>query len=345
MKLDDKIIKGKQYIDRLRNEYIEKHTRFQERDELIAENNIEKREIKGYHGREILELLQNADDAYQKSIDRGESPQCKLKVTICYKNNVLTVTNTGTCFDEAGIKAIVQGNNSPKSGKYIGNKGTGFRSVLNWAEKVRIFSGNFSVEFSKEIADKILEELKDKVQIQKQIKRNSHLYIPMLAVPYNIENRGYSDITTIEVVTDPTKLNDDFSVSKQLENIDLRILLLLPNISQIDIITDDNHIIYRRNINTDALESISLEKTIDGNVEVEEGTEGVELTYNASVVGQIITVNNLSYFFNQDMNVVERLAVNNGDIINIDPTETNSYNVDGVVNRGLWKLIENQYDR
>ena len=82
-----------------------------------------------------------------------------------------------------------------------------------------------------------------------------------------------------------------------------------------------------------------------GNVEVEEGTEGVELTYNASVVGQIITVNHLSNYFNENMTVVERLTVNNGDIINIDPTETNSYNVDGVVNRGLWKLIENKYDR
>ena len=82
-----------------------------------------------------------------------------------------------------------------------------------------------------------------------------------------------------------------------------------------------------------------------GNVEIEEGTEGVDLTYNASVVGQIITVNHLSNYFNQDMNVVERLAVNNGDIINVDPTETNSYNVDSIVNKGLWKLIENQYDR
>lgn len=82
-----------------------------------------------------------------------------------------------------------------------------------------------------------------------------------------------------------------------------------------------------------------------GNVEIEEGTEGVDLTYDSSVVGQIITVNNLANYFNQEMNVVERLVVNNGDIINIDPTETNSYNVDSIVNKGLWKLIENQYDR
>ena len=270
MRHEEEIVKGKQYINKLRQEYIENHIRFQERDELIAENNIEKRDIKGYHGREILELLQNADDAYQKSIDKGDKPQCELQVTICYKNNILTVTNTGTCFDEAGIKAIVQGNNSPKSGKYIGNKGTGFRSVLNWAEKVRIFSGYFNVEFSKETAEKILEENGDNPQIKKQMENRRNLYIPMLSVPVNIDNAEYNDTTTIEVVIDPMKLNDDFSVSRQIENIDLRILLFLPNISQIDIINDDNIIVYKRNNNPNASHSISLEKIIDGNVEIEE---------------------------------------------------------------------------
>ena len=71
----------------------------------------------------------------------------------------------------------------------------------------------------------------------------------MLAVPVYIENGRYNDTTTIEVVIDSMKLNDDFSVSRQIENIDLRILLFLPNISQIEIITDDNCIVYRRNNN------------------------------------------------------------------------------------------------
>ena len=82
-----------------------------------------------------------------------------------------------------------------------------------------------------------------------------------------------------------------------------------------------------------------------GNVEVQQGNSGVNLSYNASVVGQIITVNHLNTYFNVPMNEVERLTVNDGDIISIDPTETNSYNVDGVVNTGFWKLIENKDDR
>ena len=143
---------SQKYIETLREEYIENHTRQQERDELIVENNIEKRDIKGYHGRELLELLQNADDAYQKSIDLGAKPDCELIVTIKYIQNILTIANTGTFFDKDGIKAIVQGNNSPKTGKYIGHKGTGFRSILNWAQNVKIFSGDYAVEFSKEFA-------------------------------------------------------------------------------------------------------------------------------------------------------------------------------------------------
>lgn len=82
-----------------------------------------------------------------------------------------------------------------------------------------------------------------------------------------------------------------------------------------------------------------------GNVEVQQGNQGVNLSYNASVVGQIITVNGLNTYFNVPMNEVERLTVNDGDIISINPTETNSYNVDGVVNTGFWKLIENKDDR
>ena len=237
---------GQVFVDKLRKEYIEKHTKEGELENLIVENNIESRDVKGYHGREILELLQNADDAYQKSIDIGEKPDSELVVTIKYIENVLTVTNTGTCFDKEGIKAIVQGNHSPKTGKYIGNKGTGFRSILNWAKSVRIFSGDYNVEFSKKIALEEFEKIKDLPQIQKQLSKRANLYLSMLALPTNIKSHVKNNNTTIEVEIDSDKLNDDYSVTKQIDNIDLRILLFLPNISTIEIITENNHVIYKR---------------------------------------------------------------------------------------------------
>lgn len=152
------------------------------------------------------------------------------------------------------MKAIVQGNNSPKDGKYIGNKGTGFRSILNWAKNVKILSEGFNVLFSKQIADDFFESIKKEEQIIKQLKKKKTLYVPMLAVPKIIENSTYNDSTMIEIEIDEEKQKDDFSVSKQLESIDIRILLFLPNISKISINTDNKNIIYKRS-------NLSLDKT------------------------------------------------------------------------------------
>ncbi|NLU26545.1 MAG: hypothetical protein GXX00_05225 [Hungateiclostridium thermocellum] len=261
---------SQRYVDTLREEYISKHLRVQERDELIYENNIEKRDVKGYHGREILELLQNADDAYQKSIIEGNKADCELEVLIEFKNNVLTVSNTGTVFDKDGIKSIVQGNISPKSGKYIGNKGTGFRSVLNWADEIRIHSGDFHVRFSKEIADEIFQRIKSERQIEKQLMKQPNLYIPMLAVAQNIEPYQKHNMTTIEIVVNPEKTQDDFGVAEQINNIDLRILLFLPNINRITIETEDKHISYEREVRKDEMKSVILRKYENSIIQLEE---------------------------------------------------------------------------
>lgn len=264
------------YIDTLRKEYIENHKREQIREDLIQENHVEKRDVRGYHGREILELLQNADDAYQKSIDQGNRPGEDLIVEIAYIDGCLKISNTGTFFDEDGIKAIVQGNNSPKKGKYIGNKGTGFRSILNWASSVRIYSGEFAVEFSKSYAKEIFDTIKETPQIAKQLQKEKNLYIPMLAVPKNIPHDRPGDRTTIEVDVDPKKSKDEYSVKKQLDTIDLRILLFLPNVSEISITTDDKHVVYQRSKMGSLIESglswadITLSKVVDNEIEYSE---------------------------------------------------------------------------
>jgi len=227
-----------QYIDKLSNEFIETHKKPQEIETLAQLNNRESEDIKGYHGREILELLQNIDDAFEKK--KKENPDIKetAKAKIDFKNNVLTISNTGTCFDKDGIKSICAGNLSTKDSDYLGNKGTGFRSVLNWANKICIYSGGFNVKFSQEIANTIFEEIKDEPQIKKnieyQIKLNKTLYIPILSVPQNtksIEKNGYD--TIIKITIDEQKNKDDFSVEKQIEIFDFRTLLFLPNISEI----------------------------------------------------------------------------------------------------------------
>lgn len=259
---------AQKFINTLKNEYKEDHIKEQERDRLIEENHLEKQYRVGYHGREIFELLQNADDAYQKSINEGMKPAEELKVDIVFKNNILLVNNSGTFFDKDGIKAIVQGNNSTKSEGYIGNKGTGFRSLLNWASKIKIHSGEYHIEFSKEIAQKIFDEIKDKPQIQKQREKYNNLHIPMLAVPEYINNLETSDITSIEITVDEQKNNDKFSVENQLKEIDINILLFLPNLHQIHILLDNEEITYKKEFTQN--DTIILHKITSTSTQTEE---------------------------------------------------------------------------
>lgn len=258
-----------EYIDKLRNDFIKAQIISSELDSLIEKNNVEQRDVRGYHGREILELLQNADDAYQKLKNEGNAPDCELEIDISYINNILTISNTGTSFDEDGVKAIVQGNNSPKKKGFIGNKGTGFRSILNWAQSVEIDSGAFHIIFSEELANKVFNDIRNEPQIVKQLKKEPNLYIPMLAVPQNKDNASISNKTTIRIAIDPQKSNDEYSVDKQLNEIDLRILLFLPNVSSIKISTDEKVIEYERAKDEESHE-VLLEKKIDGNIVVSE---------------------------------------------------------------------------
>ncbi len=243
----------KKFIDDIRRENIENLTKPGIRHSLVNEYNIEIRETKGYHGREILELIQNADDAYQKSINLGQKPNEDLEVKIIYNKSTLIIENSGTVFDEAGIRAIVYGNDSTKSAnEFIGNKGTGFRSILNWANRIVIKSGYFNIEFSEEIANEIFEDIKDEDQIKKQIqeqwlKTNTPLHIPMLLLPQFIGDNDYYEKTRIEITLDENKLKNDISdVENQINRIDKYILLFLPNVTKISIDLNGTINIYER---------------------------------------------------------------------------------------------------
>lgn len=243
----------KKFIDEITKQNIEDLTKPGIRHNLVNEYNIELRETKGYHGREILELIQNADDAYEKSINLGQKPNEDLEVKIIYNKSILIIENSGTVFDEAGIRAIVYGNDSTKpANEFIGNKGTGFRSTLNWAKRIVIKSGYFNIEFSKEIANKIFEDIKDEEQIKKQIqeqllKTNTPLHIPMLLLPKFIEDNDYYEKTRIEITLDENKLKNDISdVENQINRIDKYILLFLPNVTKISIDLNGTTNIYER---------------------------------------------------------------------------------------------------
>ena len=280
---------AQKFIETITREFKEKHTKTQTESDLIFINNVERENVKGYHGREILELLQNADDAYQKALDEGKQ-LAELNVCIKLSNNVLSISNTGTFFDEDGIKAIIQSYNSPKRGKYIGNKGTGFRSVLNWAEKIRIFSGVFHLEFSREIANKIFDSISGAEQILNQRKKYPQLYVPILSVPKYIEESSEYDpnATTIEITIDPKKNEDDYNVEAQLKNIDFRILLFLPNTSKITITIDGEEKVYERTKSASKVNGDTSKAIIDKQSKVSLKKHGNEVVEEYDLFERIV---------------------------------------------------------
>ena len=103
---------------------------------------MENARAKDYHGRELLELLQNVDDAYEELCQQDSSKRGReVEAFIEYTGNILRVQNNGTTFNEDSINRLCQGGVSGKKKYYIGNKGIGFRSVLNWASEIRLYSG------------------------------------------------------------------------------------------------------------------------------------------------------------------------------------------------------------
>jgi len=116
---------------------------------------------KEYRGRELIELLQNTEDAaYEDERTRG-----KGKVVITLKNSSLIIENTGKPFDFEGIHSIMLADDSPKDPllkDVIGNKGLGFRSILSWAEIIKISSSKVCVEFSQNGVSNLEQEILSK---------------------------------------------------------------------------------------------------------------------------------------------------------------------------------------
>lgn len=123
--------------------------------ELVSHFNREVSALDGYRGRQLLELLQNADDA---GVNAGSA--CRLRIDL--SRDRLLVANTGRPFDTKGLTSLVVSDCSPKQldrNRFIGCKGLGFRSVLAWTDRPLISSGPYEVVFDRCRAIEVVRDL------------------------------------------------------------------------------------------------------------------------------------------------------------------------------------------
>ena len=206
-----------------------------------------------YRGREIYELLQNAEDEMAEFI----------KIHLDCGTQTLSVSNGGSkCkpFSEKGFCSIMMAEMSPKlehKQSYIGNKGLGFRSILNWAEEIKIYSSGVCCTFSPEIAEKnwianirtkfsddLIKEHEEFAKIH-----NRTCPVATLAIPTVEDAQVESDITTRIVIR--YKKECEESIKDQINSLSGKVLLFLSNIKKIDIQVDLEHTTIKKEVDSE----------------------------------------------------------------------------------------------
>jgi hypothetical protein len=211
-------------VEEIRNRYFDEYKTSKYR--LESDFKEDEQRKTDYHGRELLELLQNVDDAAVNTTLSG------VDVLLEYKNNIFTVANNGTVFTQETIERLCHGSASNKSDNFIGNKGTGFRSLLNWGKQIEIHSGGFHVGFSQDFADKEFSKLLEESEIIKEQQLNiPNLSIPALHCPFEAESIETSYDTVIRIITDESFQNDQQNILNQINSFDYKTLIFLPNIT------------------------------------------------------------------------------------------------------------------
>ena len=187
--------------------------------------------VDDYKGRVILELLQNADDA-QINFESNSTIVGDAFIEFELTGKSLIVRNGGYPVNSDGIESLACMRLSPKDKKVtIGNKGIGFKSVLEITDQPIIHSSPFHFMFSEEHAHKILKE----TNLLDKLGKNS--YYPIFRFPVKLsteqEKEGNGQWAT-EILL-PLRDCKAFEASqKMLEKITPEMLIFLHGLKRIE---------------------------------------------------------------------------------------------------------------
>ena len=221
--------------------------------ELEAFVNRTDRIVRDYNGRQIFEMLQNMDDQM-----RGDVPDNDRCSEVCLDKNggTLSFRNNGRPFSFGGIVSILRPDISPKEKQpTIGNKGLGFRSLLNWKpQELVIRAGGIELRFSAKVAERNVVA-HDNFRRAVEALRDKGKELPILSFPDIRKREGAQEWTTeVEL----RGLGEDAieSIEKELREFHSETLLFLPNLREVKILIEDGE-------TSEALYSTSRWETID----------------------------------------------------------------------------------
>ncbi len=166
---------------------------------LIADYYGERKIVRDYQGREILELLQNANDAAAEKGIAG-------RVAIRLLKDGLIIANTGRLFTSEGVESLCIADLSPKrfnKRNLIGQKGLGFRAILNWSHHPIIISGSLSLTYSlnkiRQVYEKILLHYPAiKEALDAENTDQTDIILPLLTFPAFLDQSNANDLLNTE---------------------------------------------------------------------------------------------------------------------------------------------------
>jgi hypothetical protein len=207
---------------------------------------------KDYHGREVLELLQNAADQAVLAKVRG-------KVHIELASEYLLFANNGTPFSKKGVQSLQNPHVSAKrSAKLVGNKGLGFRSILNWSFQPAIFSGNLTLAYTREKLRSLEQALTSKSEqyakeLSEGFSKGESPRLPLLPFPLFGDEENPIELSSFNsamisrcetlkkegfdtVIAMPfTNVEAFKNADEQLSKLDIELLLFVKGLGEIDI--------------------------------------------------------------------------------------------------------------
>jgi len=235
---DSRNLTPEQFIAAINRE-IETRVRTFSGDQSVLESflNRSKDVVSEYNGRQIFEMLQNVDDQLDASPvdcldeDRERSRFCQIEFN--EDAGTLVFRNKGRPFSCDGVKSIMYPDRSPKKkeGKLtIGNKGLGFRSLLNWQPaRIVIRSNGLSFSFSN-------EDVKGALDRHLNIDRRIEFNLPMLTFPTANRDLERQTAWTTEIELSGIPLEVRGQIREELEKFEAEVMLFLPKLRWVEIL-------------------------------------------------------------------------------------------------------------
>ena len=206
-----------------------------------------------YHGRFLIELLQNAADASRRADGQPGRSRAVVRIT---KGPALLVANEGSPMDARTVIESLGhiGASTKAEGEAIGHKGIGFKSVLEITRTPEIYSGlrnptpTLAVGFDPDVAREKIQNATNNweawlADVQGLDERDEYAAVPILRFLYwiddlpaevaDLKEQGFDTVVRLpfdERFTEHTGLHRDAwleAVRRAVEDISDQILLLL----------------------------------------------------------------------------------------------------------------------